>query len=340
MSAKGVALPMTRITSPPARLPPERAVMPVRAVSPQIASNRPVLVTGSHRSGSTWVGRMLAAAPGVRYLHEPFHVRRFPCWCGLKEIQWYQYVSERSGEPWADHFRHVFWPPLGRHAAGGVAPGRGSTLRANLRITWDRWLHPRVLVKDPLALFSSEWLAGTFGMDVVAIVRHPAAFTTSLRAKNWNFDFQNLVAQPLFMEERLQTFAAEIHRLAANPPEILEQSILLWRIIYSQVRDWREKCKHWSIVRHEDLSRNPLEEYRQLYARLGLRFTPKVEATVRAASSGDNPCEASPSDAFSVKRDSQATIHAWKSRLTPGEILTIRRGVEDVSASFYADCDW
>lgn len=36
-------------------------------------SNRPILVTGSHRSGSTWVGRMISASPEVFYIHEPFN---------------------------------------------------------------------------------------------------------------------------------------------------------------------------------------------------------------------------------------------------------------------------
>ena len=35
----------------------------------------PILVTGAHRSGTTWVGKMLALAPGVAYLHEPFNPR-------------------------------------------------------------------------------------------------------------------------------------------------------------------------------------------------------------------------------------------------------------------------
>src|SRR5690242_1511734 len=34
---------------------------------------RPILVTGAHRSGSTWVGKMLALAPGIGYIHEPFN---------------------------------------------------------------------------------------------------------------------------------------------------------------------------------------------------------------------------------------------------------------------------
>jgi hypothetical protein len=35
------------------------------------ACARPILVTGSPRSGTTFVGRMLALSPGVHYIHEP-----------------------------------------------------------------------------------------------------------------------------------------------------------------------------------------------------------------------------------------------------------------------------
>ena len=38
-------------------------------------SDKPILVTGAHRSGTTWVGKMLALAPGVAYVHEPFNPR-------------------------------------------------------------------------------------------------------------------------------------------------------------------------------------------------------------------------------------------------------------------------
>jgi hypothetical protein len=31
----------------------------------------PILVTGAHGSGTTWVGKLLALAPGTGYAHEP-----------------------------------------------------------------------------------------------------------------------------------------------------------------------------------------------------------------------------------------------------------------------------
>ena len=40
-----------------------------------MSSGPPILVTGAHRSGTTWVGKMLALAPGIGYVHEPFSPR-------------------------------------------------------------------------------------------------------------------------------------------------------------------------------------------------------------------------------------------------------------------------
>ena len=40
----------------------------------------------------------------------------------------------------------------------------------------------RVVMKDPLAFFSAEWLMQNFGMTVVVLIRHPAAFVASLKA--------------------------------------------------------------------------------------------------------------------------------------------------------------
>ncbi|MCF8233846.1 MAG: hypothetical protein K9G67_15655 [Bacteroidales bacterium] len=33
-----------------------------------------ILVTGAHRSGTTWVGHVMREAPEVHYIHEPFNV--------------------------------------------------------------------------------------------------------------------------------------------------------------------------------------------------------------------------------------------------------------------------
>jgi hypothetical protein len=115
----------------------------------------------------------------------------------------------------------------------------------------------RPLVKDPLALLSAEWFAQEFGADVVVIVRHPAAFVSSLVRLQWSHPFDDFLRQDRLLEERLSSFAAEINEFAHRPREIIEQGILLWRILYSVVGGYADAHPEWTFVRHEDVSATP-----------------------------------------------------------------------------------
>ena len=53
---------------------------------------RPILVTGAHRTGTTWVGRLLAAAPAVAYISEPLNVLHRPGVFRAKVANWYTYI--------------------------------------------------------------------------------------------------------------------------------------------------------------------------------------------------------------------------------------------------------
>src|SRR5947209_3701161 len=57
---------------------------------------KPILVTGSHRSGTTWVGKMLAATPSVGYIHEPFNLTHRPGICTAKFPYWFTYINEEN----------------------------------------------------------------------------------------------------------------------------------------------------------------------------------------------------------------------------------------------------
>jgi hypothetical protein len=71
------------------------------------------------------------------------------------------------------------------------------------------------LIKDPIALFAAEWLADVFGVRVVVLIRHPAAFAASLKRLNWTHPFGDFLAQPLFMRDLLAPFEEDIRRFAA-----------------------------------------------------------------------------------------------------------------------------
>jgi hypothetical protein len=196
------------------------------------------------------------------------------------------------------------------------------------------------LIKDPFAVFSAPWFASRLGCRVVVTVRHPAAFASSLKRLNWPFDFTHLLEQPLLMRDELEPFRETLQQVVQSPPDIIQQASLLWRLVYQAVARHCEQFPQFQVVRHEDLSLEPVQGFQQLYTSLNLEFTPHVQQTVLASSGSENPRELSNRSVYSVRLDSRANLHNWKRRLTGEEIARIRDITEETAALFYPEITW
>ncbi len=174
--------------------------------------------------------------------------------------------------------------------------------------------------------------------QVVVTVRHPAAFASSLKRLNWFFDFSDLLNQPLLMRDYLEPYRKDMQSMKAD--DIIGQASLLWTMIYRAVHLVRQRIPSIKIVRHEDLSLDPVSGYRTLYQSLGLDFTSRVEQTILNSSSSENPTELSRKKTHSVKLDSRANLDNWKRRLTSDEIGRIRRVTEEVAHLYYPEVNW
>jgi hypothetical protein len=196
----------------------------------------------------------------------------------------------------------------------------------------------RVLLKDPFAVFSTPWFAKRLNCQVVITVRHPAAFASSLKRLNWPFDFQDLLKQPLLMRDDLEPFRREMELI--DPEDVIGQAALLWKLIYRSVHAARKQNPDFMIVRHEDLSRDPIPGYRDLYQALGLEFTPRVEKIILNSSSSENPKELPKKKVHGVKLDSRANIESWKKRMSAEEIDRVREITQEISPIYYSDEEW
>ena len=305
-------------------------------------SKKPILVTGSHRSGTTWVGKMLAATPEVGYIHEPFNPTHRPGICNVLFPYRFTYITEENEAPYYEPLKET----LAFHFSVKAEISAIQSLRHVGRMARNyknfmlyRLRHAVPLMKDPIALFSSEWLARRFDMNVVVMIRHPAAFTSSIRRLNWKHNFSHFLNQPLLMQAYLTPFEAEIRAFAAEEHDILEQGILLWRIIHHVILRYQEKYSGWIFLRHEDISADPLYHFEYLYKRMNLAFTDSVKEVVIDYSNEDNPTEAAKGHAL-VKRNSKSNIKSWKTKFTGAELTHLRNAVEPISQHFYSDADW
>jgi hypothetical protein len=285
---------------------------------------------------------VLAASPTpMGYLWEPFNPRHRPGTFPIRFPHYFHYVCAENGAglvgPIADALAFRYRPGAELHSLRS-ARDAGRMARDWSRSVRNRRRHAAALVKDPIALFSSEWLAETFGMRVLVMIRHPAPFAASLRRRGWRHRFADFLEQPLLMRDHLAGFEGEIRAAAARPPDILDEAVLLWNILYATIDRLRERRPEWSFVRHEDLALDPVAGFCGLYSALGLAWDAGVEELVRSTSDASNPTDASRAD--SIRRSSAAHAGAWRTQMTAADIERIRAGTEDVAGRFYSDADW
>jgi len=301
----------------------------------------PILVTGTHRSGTTWVGKMLAIGPSTAYISEPLNVLHRPGVFHTKVNHWYQYICEDNQDEFLPSFKELLeldyrlWDEIRsiRSRRDFLRMGRDFFIFYNGLMRGQR-----VLLKDPFAVFSLDWFAKCLNCKIVVTVRHPAAFASSLKRLGWPFEFQDLLDQPLLMRDFLEPYRDQM--IAARSDGIIGQSALLWNLIYHSVHTRLERNPDFIAVRHEDLARDPVAKFQDLYKTLGLDFTRRVEKTISASSSSDNPVEPSRKNIYAVKLDSRSNIDNWKKRLTREEIDYIRKKTEEVSSLYYSDAEW
>ncbi len=304
---------------------------------------RPILVTWAHRSGTTWVGKMLCAGGDACYIHEPFNVSlRIPRWVPVSLPYWYYHVPERNALPprFLHHLENALQLrfPLRANLRHLRSPGDVRVfLREALRAGFCRWRRARPLLKDPLAVFSVAWLARTYDMEVVVMIRHPAAFAASLKLRGWDFDFRHWREQPRLMATYLRPFTEEIETFVREKRSIVEQAALLWKGIYTTVLEYQKRHPDWIFLRHEDLLEDPVGGFQALYRRLGLRWNRRVVREIRAHMRASAGSEADP---FSLRRDPATLRSRWKKVLTREEIAYLRRETRELAAHFYEEQDW
>ena len=314
----------------------------VRRAAPTV---KPILVTGSPRSGTTWVGRMMAPSEQLYYIHEPFNPDYPPGSniCNVRFKHHQTYITEEN--------EHFYYQPIKQMIQGhynftldGIVhhPIKG------FRSHWSQWKrfqhyhHNRMvpLIKDPVALMSAGWMARRFDIHVVVMIRHPAAVVASMKRLNWGFDPKKwALSQPLLLRDHLLPFKDELTLLSASKSDIVDQIALLWKIAYAMVLTYQADFPGWVYLKLEELAEDPLDRFALLFERLGLKFTDTLKRRITEHSSESNPTRSTGKEKL-IKLNSKKAVNQWKKHLSTGEISRVREIVEEVSKFYYADCTW
>ncbi len=306
---------------------------------------KPILVTGGNRTGTTWVGKMLSLAEETFFVWEPFNQ---------------EYPLPILGHPLKHHYRMILPEETGRvrrfikakafselicSVKGGHTLKKKAAKLHGLFTAVFNYSSGKTapLFKDPIALMSAEWMETEFQAQVVVMVRHPGAYVNSIKRLDWATNMEEFAQQPQLMATLPESLQKEIHRRIASRKKptgyVLEEAALCWKVFYQVVNQYSKKHPDWILVRHEDLSLNYHEEFKKLYASLGLTWTGSIQEKIEQSCSPRNKivqgeiCHAS-------RQNSAAVTRVWKTALSKAEQTTVRRITEPVSQYFYDNSSW
>lgn len=116
-------------------------------------------MSGIHRSGSTWVGKVLAQSSSVHYIHEPFNGMCQPGRCAVKFPNVYLHITEDNSQAFHPAIRDLL-----QLRYNLLAQMRSTRLPIDLaRLVRDYYVFSSSrqaglvpLIKDPMAVLSAE----------------------------------------------------------------------------------------------------------------------------------------------------------------------------------------
>jgi len=285
-------------------------------------AGRPLLVTGLPRSGTSWVGKMLEASGEVVYVNEPLNPQHPP---GLSPgvldaevTHRYQYICAENERPWLPAFRDTLrlrYRPLAELHRNRGLYDLARMAKYSRSFTVGRLRGRRAMLDDPWALVSVPWLVERMDCEAVVLVRRPAAVAGR--------------------------YAGELRALRESP-DWIARIALLWNAMYDHVAGLPDRLPAVSIVRYEDLAADPVTGFRELYARLGLTWTGRVEAhVVTTTTAADSARVFGWNWRGGLSRtgyrpmDSRQSLTSYRQLLSPDEVSRIEDLTAEVTQRFY-----
>lgn len=237
---------------------------------------RAVAVLGTARSGTTWLGDLLAAGLRARIVFEPFHPGHVPEMAAFGLMPYRR--PEDDDAPFLRFCHRVFsgalrGPWVDRQAERILPEGRVvKCVRANLFAAWLRRRMPVV--------------------PVVLLVRHPAAVVLSRIEAGWDHseDVDGMLGDARLVGDHLAEHVDWARSLATEE----ERNALIWAIHYRVAFAQHDPADGAAIVFYEDLLADPAAVLETLYERLGRPRARVPERRLRRPSDTVRPGRAPP----------------------------------------------
>jgi hypothetical protein len=275
----------------------------------RVPAGKPIFVTGTHRSGTTWFASMLAAS-GIWYIHEPFSPLKY------RWKDWLSYQSPTRRSPEIDKLMQSIFTnqfPEAVHVANTDIP------LMPLRLFPPPY--QRVMIKDPLACLMTEYLTKTFDLETLILFRHPCGFVASIRRLGWpsGAPLKRFLQNSDLMTNHFHPYRDLLEKYCED--DTIESATVLYGCLTTVLWDCVQKGIGKPLF-FEALCQNPLDEFAELFEALNLPYNEHIQQQHQKLCYGESRSVES-YHPHAVARNTLAMANSWKINLCGSEIEKI-----------------
>ncbi len=302
---------------------------------PEDGIERPILVFGMPRSGTTWIGKIFDSHPDTLYRHEPDsyrclsgvpllpsigdaemyaeivrdYIRAVPSMCttrtcGKRPLFKKSYESEAVRQ-WA-HLSLLIARVGERFVANFPVMGMTGHVGVNGRLVW----------KSIESLGRLGVLLETLGSARgIHIVRHPCGYIASVLRGEASRKFTDSrpsgddygILSQLMETDQARRRGLSIHELKYMEP--IERLAWRWLLFNEKAMEEAERSGRSMVVRYEDVCVQPEQTVRALFRFADLEWSPETTKFLRSSTAKDKGAY------YSIVKDPLHAANKWKEEL-------------------------
>lgn len=287
-------------------------------------------LAGSGRSGTTWLGQVLAAPRGNALMFEPlrFWLERSPP----------DLTPPILGATERPYFRPDTPVPSWERHVDRILRGSGFTRRSLFSATraddrpaalWRVLTGKRLLIKEIRSNLMVGWLARTFGLRVVLLLRHPCATVASQARLGWGTKrkvIDALLEQPELVQDHLKD---DLERLDSGALDTTAARLAArWAVENRVALAMAASDDRILPVAYEDLLVRPRPELERIFSFLG--WEPNQPDWRRVLSAATT----SGAGASAAER-----LRSWRAKLSPRDAARVLDVVRSLGVDVYDEDD-
>jgi hypothetical protein len=252
-----------------------------------------VLLTGTGRSGTTWVEDIINYRNTYRIIFEPFYPQKINF---LSNFSYRQYLR-------VDSYHYDYAIPIKRILSG------------KFRNSWvDRYNNKFVvkkrLIKDIRSHFFIKWIKVYFPeIPQIFLIRHPCAVANSKLNLKWKSHVSDLISQDELVNDYLHPFIEDIIRIN-NKGTDFDKHILQWCIEnYVPLRQFLPE--EILILFYESICMHPEFNIKSILGHINEEYNPSALKMLNKPSALSRDC--------SPIRSGNDIICTWRNYITPDQ---------------------